>query len=81
MDSKVHRPSALPWTKKTLATPTARGNLLDNPGEDGVPITRVLSLLNSTPPWRGRCQTRCYKTRSKILFFSPPQQVQADSTL
>jgi tetratricopeptide (TPR) repeat protein len=58
----------LPWTKKTPATPTARWNPLDillhNPVEDEAPITRGLSLLNSTPPWRGRCQTRCYKTRS-----------------
>lgn len=45
--------------------PPQRGNLLDNPVEDDVPITCGLSLLNSTPPWRGRCQTRCYKTRSK----------------
>ena len=56
------------WTKKTSATPTARGNLLDNPVEDDVPITCGRSLLNSTPPGRGRCQTRCYKTRSKSLF-------------
>jgi hypothetical protein len=40
VDSKYHRPSSLPWTKKTSATPTARGNLLDNPVEDDVPTTR-----------------------------------------
>jgi hypothetical protein len=35
------------------------------PVEDDVPITRGLSLLNSTPPLRGGCQTRCYKTRAE----------------
>lgn len=34
-----------------------------SPPRNSFPNT--LSLLNSTPPWRGRCQTRCYKTRSE----------------
>jgi hypothetical protein len=42
------------WTKKTSATPTARGNLLDNPVEDEVPITRGLSLreLDAAIAWQ-----------------------------
>jgi hypothetical protein len=42
------------WTKKTSATPTARGNLLDNPVEDDVPITRGLSLreLDAAMAWQ-----------------------------
>ncbi|HET8907822.1 MAG TPA: hypothetical protein VFN11_12745 [Ktedonobacterales bacterium] len=36
---------------------TSRGRLLDTLVEDDVPITRGLSLLNATPPLRGRCQT------------------------
>jgi hypothetical protein len=48
----------LPWTKKTSATPTSRGNLLDillnNPVEDDVPITRGLSLreLDAAMAWQ-----------------------------
>jgi hypothetical protein len=42
------------WTKKTSATPTARGNLLDNPVEDEAPITRGLSLreLDAAMAWQ-----------------------------
>jgi hypothetical protein len=42
------------WTKKTSATPTARGNLLDNPVEDEVPITRRRSLreLDAAMAWQ-----------------------------
>ena len=45
MDSTYHRPSPLPWTKKTPAHPKLRWNLLDNLVEDDVPITRGLSRL------------------------------------
>jgi hypothetical protein len=51
--------------EENVGAPTSRGNLLDTLVEDEVPITRGLQLLNSTPPLRGRCQTRCYKTRSQ----------------
>lgn len=38
-------------------------------------MTRGLSLLNSTPPLRDRCQTRCYKTRSKGRRSTAAQQL------
>jgi hypothetical protein len=50
--------------EEDVGDPTSRGNLLDHLVEDEMPITRGISLLNSTPPLRGRCQTRYYKTCS-----------------
>jgi hypothetical protein len=37
-------------------------------------MTRGLSLLNSTPPLRDRCQTRCYKTRSQRAASTASKQ-------